>query len=254
MRPIATLHLLATAGLAIAGGPGGPSKIPSAPAGPDKLDLCGCSPITNKMAECQSVKGVNDNIRDCVCIPNDQPDSWYGHIHNCGACLNYDNDDDAAEDFFGNLGSTISQLFVSCTVNGGGVVSDGRSICASNAMFEACAALNSGRDSWSSFERDGETSNATYFVNIDAALQGGDETEISSSPSSSITPRSTASGSSLPTGAETTSPVQTGTSTPATSTPTSTTSSSAILTVHSDSRMAGIIALLAALTVGAVWP
>lgn len=273
MRPITlvVLQILSSAtGPVLAGGPGGPSNTKSAPAGPDKLSQCGCGPITDKMAQCQSVKGINDHIRDCVCIPNDQPDGWYGYLHSCRACLRSDNgDDDAAQTFFGNLASTITQLFVSCTEIGGGVVSDGTSICASNAMFEACAALNAGRDSWASFERDGETSNGTYSLNVDVAGgkgDGGDDDDdkTESSSSSRLIPTSlpSATQSSSPTkltssSAEITPPAQTGIgSGTVNANPTSTSVANlsyTILTVSPDSYMGAIVAVIAAFTAGLAW-
>ncbi len=137
----------------------------SAPDGPSKLDDCGCWPIYQKMLTCQKLKGTNSGIKSCVCIPN--PDGWYTSLNGCRACLSPGSLDDS--DFFDNLSRTITQLFVSCTEVGGGIVSDGESICASNAMYEACAALKTGgQASWASYEifASGKGGNGSYVLDI----------------------------------------------------------------------------------------
>ncbi|KXX80365.1 hypothetical protein MMYC01_203263 [Madurella mycetomatis] len=128
--------------------------------GPNMLDECSCGPIYEAMARCQSAG--NNAVRECVCIPN--PDGWYPYLHLCRNCL-------SGTVFFNNLGSTITQLFTSCTQAGGGITSDGQSICASNSAFELCAGLRDGSTgelSWSSFERfsSGENTNGTQLLNI----------------------------------------------------------------------------------------
>ncbi|KAM7189325.1 hypothetical protein V8F33_010104 [Rhypophila sp. PSN 637] len=259
MRLPSVINLL-TGTLVLAGGPGAPSNTKSAPTGPDKLAQCGCSPITDKMAECQvPTRGTVNEFRDCVCIPNDQPGAWYGHIHNCRACLWADNgDDDNAQTFFDNLASVISQLSVSCTNPGGGVFSDGLRMCASNAMFEACASLNGGRESWASFERDGEVSNATFFLNVEG--RPNQETSVTSSSSSAgatLAPSGISSSSAPDSGitAPTQAPTGTGTGTdaPSTATTTTTTTSSARVLIHPESQLGGLVALLAAFSMGALW-
>ncbi|KAK4213195.1 hypothetical protein QBC37DRAFT_423514 [Rhypophila decipiens] len=254
MRVPSLIHLLLTGTLVLAGGPGGPSNAKSAPAGPDKLAQCGCSPITDKMAECQApVTGTVNEFRDCVCLSNDKPGAWYGYIHNCRACLWADNgDDDNAQTFFDNLASVISQLMVSCTNPGGGVFSDGLRMCASNSMFEACASLNGGRESWASFERDGEVSNATFFLNIDGQSPDSGSSITSSSSSAAgatLAPSSGISSSLAPTQA----PTGTGIGTDASSTATTTTTSSARVLIHAESQLGGLVALLAAFSMGALW-
>ncbi|KAK3321670.1 hypothetical protein B0H66DRAFT_552412 [Apodospora peruviana] len=204
--PTLVTLLAASAGPALAGGPGQPNpNLKSAPDGPDKLELCGCAPIYKKMVECQPTK---QGIRDCVCIENGNPGAWYGYIHNCRACLTSDNDD-ANEDFFDNLSSAMTQLLVSCTENGGGVVSDGTSICASNAMFEACASLREGKPSWASFERDGTVSNGTFSLNID---EPGQPAETSSGDGDSVSSTTTTSSPSSTSGSSSTGPITSATS------------------------------------------
>ncbi|KAM7191287.1 hypothetical protein V8F20_009342 [Naviculisporaceae sp. PSN 640] len=214
--------------------------VKSAPAGPDKLSQCGCSPITDKMAQCQSVKGVDDNIRECLCIPKDDPDSpWYGGIRDCRICLEADNDDDN-DTFFHNLSGAISQLSVSCSFEGGSIVSDGASICERNDMFELCLSLNAGRSSWASFRSEGKSTNATFLLNIDAADSGSSTSSpSSSSPDAGITaPTQPATG--------------TGTATYSTATVTSTTTSSARVLLHPQTRVGGLVALLAAFSISAL--
>ncbi|KAK3292054.1 uncharacterized protein B0H64DRAFT_405495 [Chaetomium fimeti] len=167
--------------------PNGWSSVKSAPDGPNKLDECGCGLIYQTMLTCQKLKGPNSGVRDCACIPN--PDGWYGWMNNCRACLSpgsLDNDD-----FFDNLSRTISQLFVSCTEAGGGIQSDGESICASNYYFEACTSLKGdGQLSWASYEvfAEGEKGNGTYVLDL-AESQG------SSSATDTATPKTTATSS-----------------------------------------------------------
>ncbi|KAL2181134.1 uncharacterized protein P884DRAFT_273687 [Thermothelomyces heterothallicus CBS 202.75] len=167
--------------------PNGWSSYKSAPDGPNKLDECGCGLIYQTMLRCQKLKGVNSGVRECVCIPN--PDGWYGWMDGCRACLSPGSYD--SQDFFDNLSRTITQLFVSCTEVGGGITSDGESICASNAYFEACAALKTdGKTSWASYDAfssngafaSGEGGNGTYVLNISE-----DQESASATPSSSGT-------------------------------------------------------------------
>jgi len=137
--------------------------------GPNKLKECTyCEPIYMTMVKCQAIKrpgGIGKEITNCICVPN--PDGWYGYLHKCRDCL-------SGNDFFDNLSSMITQLFTSCTNAGGNVVSDGQSICASNAMWNLCASLNDGSDgtlSWASFKRfsdPSQNSNATQLLYIDA--------------------------------------------------------------------------------------
>ncbi|KAH6856993.1 hypothetical protein B0I37DRAFT_368960 [Chaetomium sp. MPI-CAGE-AT-0009] len=156
--------------------PNGWSSVKSAPDGPSKLDECGCWPIYQTMLTCQKLKGPNSGIEDCACIPN--PDGWYGSMNGCRSCLSpgsLDNDD-----FFDNLSRTITQLFVSCTEAGGGINSDGESICASNYYFEACASLKGdGQPSWASYEvfAKGEKGNGTYVLDIAGSQQSSSATD-----------------------------------------------------------------------------
>ena len=166
--PFTVLSLLSTAHA------NGWSKTKSAPDGPDKLEQCGCWPIYQAMLRCQKLPRhapltkADDHIRKCICIPN--PDGWYTSLNGCKACLSPGSYDD--DDFFDNMARTISQLFVSCTETGGGITSDGGSICASNAMGKACTGLREGGEtgekSWASFQvfgsdgRSGNGSGAEY--------------------------------------------------------------------------------------------
>ncbi|KAL2156630.1 hypothetical protein VTH82DRAFT_1375 [Thermothelomyces myriococcoides] len=183
--------------------PNGWSSVPSASDGPNKLDECGCEPIYKTMLRCQKVKGVNSGIQECVCIKN--PDGWYGWMDKCRTCLSSGSD----EDFFNNLSRTITQLFVSCTEVGGGITSDGESICASNAYFEGCAALKTdGKPSWASFETfastaafdAGERSNGTYVLDISddqesaSTTSSGSETATITRTESETSNTSTTSG------------------------------------------------------------
>ncbi|KAK3987595.1 hypothetical protein QBC44DRAFT_383099 [Cladorrhinum sp. PSN332] len=153
--------------LVLAGGPGQPSqnKIPDVADGPDKVTLCTpCDPITAVMLKCQ--RSNQNDVRKCACIPNSEPDAWYGSIHNCRACLSYNSDND----FFDAMSSTLSQLMVSCTNAGGSVSSDGTQICAGNAMFEACTALRDNstesRASYENFKDKSSNVNATFVLNL----------------------------------------------------------------------------------------
>ncbi|SPQ23842.1 09c7217e-de05-4346-93f9-91906a78137b [Thermothielavioides terrestris] len=171
MRYSASLVLLAALVAPSVASPNGFSSPKSAPDGPHKLDDCGCTPIYQKMLTCQKLKSFDDAIRDCICIPN--PDGWYGWLDSCRDCLSPGSLED--DDFFDNLSRTMTQLLVSCTEVGGGIKSDGESICASNAYFQACAALKTGgQPSWASYEMfasgegfvSGEGGNGTYVLDI----------------------------------------------------------------------------------------
>lgn len=252
MKIIAIIPLLLSS--VFAGGPGGPSNTKTAVEGPDKLEKCGCWPIYTKMVECQTVKGVNENIRDCVCVPN--PDGWYPSIHGCRACLSADNESEEGQLFFTSMSSVITQLMVSCTENGGGVVSDGHSICASRYQFEACAALNEGRDSWASIDRNGEITNGTFFLNIDDGKDDDDHEDMdhgasfSGATSSISTSVPSPSGSTGPITSASESTSASGTQAAPTSTSTST--SSAIRLAVSGSHIGGLVALAGAFTMGAM--
>ncbi|KAL2163980.1 hypothetical protein VTH06DRAFT_3193 [Thermothelomyces fergusii] len=128
----------------------------------------------------------------------------------------------------GNLSRTITQLLVLCTEVGGGITSDGESICASNAYFEACTALETdGKASWASFERfssiAGERSNRTYVLNI------SDE-ESASATSSSAGAATTLSSSETSKTATTTTSEATTTGTTPSATEGSTTAAEASVT------------------------
>jgi hypothetical protein len=157
--------------------PNGWSKTKSAEDSPTKLDDCGCWPIYQAMLRCQKLSGPNANTRDCVCIPN--PDGWYGSMDGCRNCLAPGSLED---NFFDNMSRLVTQLFVSCTNAGGGVTSDGTSICASNYYREACVSLGTGgKPSWASFEvfESQTKGNASYVLDI--AEHGADAGEQSSS-------------------------------------------------------------------------
>ena len=153
--------------------------------GPNKLDDCtSCGPIYKTMVKCQTIKrpgGIGSEIKNCICVPN--PDGWYGYIHQCRDCLSSPDND-----FFNNLASMITQLFTSCTNAGGNVVSDGESICASNAMWDLCASLKDGGDngalSWASFERFSDHSSDSNVTPL-LHLEGGGSGSAGSSSSSS---------------------------------------------------------------------
>src|SRR5687767_11646754 len=115
--------------------------------GPNMLNECPCDAVYTAMVKCQSAG--NNAVRDCVCIPN--PHGWYPWVPNCRACL-------SGNDFFTNLGNTMTQLLTSCTQPGGGITSDGKKICASNSGFEYCVSFKDGsrgQSSWSSFVKFG---------------------------------------------------------------------------------------------------
>lgn len=203
------------------------------PDGPDKLAECtSCEPISKAMVKCQKIEkpgGVGDEIKNCICIPNSNPDAWYGYIHKCRDCLSPGNNE-----FYGNLASMITQLFTSCTNAGGNVFSDGNSICATNAMWSICASLKDGSDgelSWASFERfsdPSQNSNATQILNIEVPKDSESSTtsSIKSTASHASTGATTAatengSPSQAPATATTDSP---GATTTTTDTPSSTAS------------------------------
>ncbi|KAK3998193.1 hypothetical protein QBC44DRAFT_363721 [Cladorrhinum sp. PSN332] len=142
---------------------------PSIPDGADKLEECGCWPIYQAMLRCQKISGNSTATRECVCIPN--PDGWYSSFNGCRGCVAYRSYSD--NNFFDNYARTIQQLFVSCTEKGGGVASDGASICASNSARRACTGLREGgrgdkTPSWASYEVFGTDNkgNGTQWLNI----------------------------------------------------------------------------------------
>ncbi|UPL03074.1 hypothetical protein LCI18_014008 [Fusarium solani-melongenae] len=158
--------------------PNGWSKTKEAADSPTKLDDCGCWPIYQAMLRCQKLKGPNANTRECVCIPN--PDGWYPSMDGCRMCLSSGSE----HEFFDNMAGLVTQLFVSCTNAGGGVTSDGVSICASNYYHEACVSLGTGgRASWASFEEfESDTKgNSSYVLDIDE--YGADEDTSTSTKS-----------------------------------------------------------------------
>ncbi|KAK4236607.1 hypothetical protein C8A03DRAFT_35463 [Achaetomium macrosporum] len=192
MHHSAPLVALAALVAPLVASPNGWSSTKSAPDGPTKLDDCGCWPIYQAMLRCQKLKGPNSGIEDCVCIPN--PDGWYTSMNGCRACLSPGSYDD--DDFFDNLSRAITQLFVSCTEVGGGINSDGESICASNYYFEACAALKTdGQPSWASYEvfKEGKKGNGTFVLDI-AEYQGNATATSSSTTDTPKTTTTTTSG------------------------------------------------------------
>ena len=209
-RPI----LFAAASLAVflpgvkAGGPGQPSKQITAPDGPNKLTECTpCDKIVSKWIECQKLKGPNAKTRECICLPNGNPDGWYGWMDQCRTCLGSGNEA-GMNSFFDIMARTVTQLFVSCTNAGGGVVSDGTSICASNAMFRLCTALKdkSSKDpSWASDEdfRDNSKHNATFVLNISVPEPPSNSAGVSST--GSVSPTASGTGGS-PGGSATSTP------------------------------------------------
>ena len=155
--------------------------------GPNKLDDCQCGPIYKAITKCETIKrpgGIGDEIKQCICIPNSEPDAWYGWLSKCTTCLGNGAPPDS---FYANLATMITQLFTSCTNPGGNVFSDGQSVCATNAMWSLCTSLkdgSKGTPSWASFERSqsqGDNSNATQILNIKDFF----ETTTTSSSSSS---------------------------------------------------------------------
>ncbi|RSL45124.1 hypothetical protein CEP54_014398 [Fusarium duplospermum] len=175
MRPSASLAaLVALAGFTFAN-PNGWSKTKEAADSPTKLDDCGCWPIYQAMLRCQKLRGPNADTRECVCIPN--PDGWYPSMDGCRMCLSSGSE----AEFFDNMARLVTQLFVSCTNAGGGITSDGVSICASNYYREACVSLGTGgRASWASFEEfESDTKgNSSYVLDIDE--YGADEDKSTS--------------------------------------------------------------------------
>ena len=251
MRSPVSFHFAALAALAAlsAASPNGSesgSGTKSAPDGPSKLDDCGCWPIYQKMLTCEKLKGANSGIKSCVCIPN--PDGWYTSMNGCRACLSPGSYDD--NDFFDNLSRTITQLFVSCTEVGGGIVSDGESICASNSNFKACAALKTGgQASWASYEvfASGQGGNGSYVLDI-AEYQEGTSSAGTSTSGTTILTATTTGGSATTTEATTGTPASsTGTSgssagTKTTSAPSSTSSTSSAMGYAGSRSLAGCIA------------
>ncbi|KAG7291230.1 hypothetical protein NEMBOFW57_001242 [Staphylotrichum longicolle] len=164
----------------------------AASSGPNALKACTyCEPIYTTMVKCQTIKrpgGIGDEITNCVCVPN--PDGWYPYLHKCRDCL-------SGSDFYDTLAQMITQLFTSCTNKGGNVVSDGQSICASNAMWNLCASLNDGSDgtlSWASFTRFSDASqntNATQLLYLDAPNKGSASTTSVSSVKSTASASTT---------------------------------------------------------------
>ncbi|KAM6517680.1 hypothetical protein FSOLCH5_008647 [Fusarium solani] len=178
MRPSSYLAALVALADFSSANPNGWSKTKEAVDSPTKLDDCGCWPIYQAMLRCQKLKGPNADTRECVCIPN--PDGWYPSMDGCRMCLSSGSD----HEFFDNMARLVTQLFVSCTNAGGGVTSDGVSICASNYYREACVSLGTGgRASWASFEEfESDTKgNSSYVLDIDE--YGADEDTSTSTKS-----------------------------------------------------------------------
>ncbi|KAF4503302.1 hypothetical protein FAGAP_456 [Fusarium agapanthi] len=166
--------------------PNGWSKTKEADDSPSKLDDCGCWPIYQAMLKCQKLKWPKEETRDCVCIPN--PDGWYGSMDGCRTCLSSNSE----HEFFDNTAKLVTQLFVSCTNAGGGVTSDGNSICASNAYREACVSLGTnGKPSWASFEQEGVSGNGTYVLDIEEFGADDDESTSTSTTSPKTTTKTT---------------------------------------------------------------
>ncbi|RBQ69199.1 hypothetical protein FVER14953_10054 [Fusarium verticillioides] len=170
--------------------PNGWSKTKEADDSPSKLDDCGCWPIYQAMLKCQKLKWPKEETRDCVCIPN--PDGWYGSMDGCRTCLSSNSE----HEFFDNTAKLVTQLFVSCTNAGGGVTSDGNSICASNAYREACVSLGTnGKPSWASFEQEGVSGNGTYVLDIKEFGADDDEYTSTSVTSAKTTTKTSAAES-----------------------------------------------------------
>ncbi|KLO83522.1 uncharacterized protein LW93_304 [Fusarium fujikuroi] len=169
--------------------PNGWSKTKEADDSPSKLDDCGCWPIYQAILKCQKLKWPKEETRDCVCIPN--PDGWYGSMDGCRTCLSSNSE----HEFFDNTAKLVTQLFVSCTNAGGGVTSNGNSICASNAYREACVSLGTnGKPSWASFEQEGVSGNGTYVLDIKEF--GADDDESTSTTSAKTTTKTSTAESS----------------------------------------------------------
>ena len=159
--------------------------------------------------------------------------------------------------FFGGLSSVISQLKVSCTINGGNVISDGNSICATAYQYAACASLNEGRDSWASVENGDDITNGTFFLNIDDGKDHDEHKDMDHSTSSGGAILSASTSATSPSGSSTDGPITsategtspTGTEAATSSTSTSATSS-AIRAVASGSGVGGLVALAAAFGMG----
>jgi hypothetical protein len=264
--PIAALAALAALPSLSAASPNGFGSYKSAPDGPTKLDDCGCWPIYQKMLTCQKLKGSGKEIAGCVCIPN--PDGWYTSMNGCRACLSPGSYE--LNDFFDNMSRTITQLFVSCTEVGGGILSDGESICASNAYFRACTSLKTGGlPSWASYvyfadgkggkEIDG---NGTYVLDIAEYQAGASTTDTATSTSTTSSSATTTqdsttdSGTSVTTGTSAPTAARTSgittTATLASSGPSTTASSSAPGSAGSRSQAGRIMGLVVAVGVGAV--
>lgn len=203
-----SLRLLALAALCYA------ATAASAPAdGPNKLDECtSCVPIYTAMVKCQKIKrpgGIGSEITNCICIPNSEDDAWYGYLSKCRDCVG-----SGSSDFFGNLATMMTQLLTSCTNAGGNVVSDGESICASNALWRECASLRNGGESWASFERfsdPSQNSNATQVLSLAAVAKGSaSTTSVGSSTRLSAASSTADSETGSPSTAATTTAVGTG--------------------------------------------
>ncbi|KAF4952449.1 hypothetical protein FSARC_12644 [Fusarium sarcochroum] len=227
--------LVALAGLCSAD-PNGFSPSKSARDSPTKLDDCGCWPIYQAMLKCQKLEGPNADTRKCVCIAN--PDGWYPSMDGCRNCLSPGSLED--DDFFDNMSRLITQLFVSCTEVGGGVTSDGSSICASNAYRRACVSLGTGgRKSWGSFEvfESKTTFNSSYVLDI--SEYGADEDESTSKTGKAAKTTATDSGSTTDTSIATGEPSSDGSGTSDSASGTETDPASATTTPSSAMDLAG---------------
>ncbi|KAK4168143.1 hypothetical protein QBC43DRAFT_201938 [Cladorrhinum sp. PSN259] len=165
-------------------GAGNSATSKTVPDGADKLEECGCWPIYQAMLRCQKISNNSTATRECVCIPN--PKGWYTSYNGCSSCVAYRSYKD--DNFFDNYARTIRQLFVSCTEVGGGITSDGGSICASNAMGRACTGLREGGRgdqtlSWASYEifKTENKGNGTQWLNIHEYREGEGESSDSES-------------------------------------------------------------------------
>ncbi|KAL2153413.1 hypothetical protein VTH82DRAFT_4568 [Thermothelomyces myriococcoides] len=164
------------------------------PNGPNKLDECpACPRMYTALVECQKIGQLDGSwtkANDCICVPG--YDGWYPYLDSCRDCLATGTDD-----FFGNMGRLMTQLYGACRDgSSGNITSNGLSLCVGTGNTESCISLRdaSQGDSWASFRPLTEeyqalpSSNRTQTLNLAALEEEEEEEESSNSPASTTKP------------------------------------------------------------------
>lgn len=117
---------------------------------PHVLTDCGCNAVITNFLGCQN---LTEGGHDCVC-----QDSWYGNSTGCLNCLMLADDPldlPCSNDFFGNFGEVLTNVFAACTTTGGSVSTNGSAVCGrATSGYDACVYFNpmAGGESWATME------------------------------------------------------------------------------------------------------